>query len=393
MKTVVRDVMTSPVVWVKKDAPYKEIAARLRENRVSAFPVLDDEGKVIGVVSEADLLTKEALDGGYDGMPGMITGLLRRKEQEKARGTNAGDLMTYPALTIPPGAPVENAARLMYKSKVKSLPVVDSDGHLTGIISRADVLSAFGRSDPPQLFPHEGMTVTNTTGMKTTVKEIMTTQVVAVKLGASFKEMAAALRDNRISAFPVIDDDGRVIGVVSEADMLAKEVLNADHAGTITAMVHRREQDKADGLTARDLMTHPAVTVTPYDSVEQAARLMYTLLLKRLPVIDHGGVLVGIISRTDVLAVYDRPDDEIRQEIIGNVIVPGSLQDPDRFTVGVQAGVVTLAGRPESVVLGRDLVHKIRHVQGVVAVRDLLSYPEAYPTYPDMDPVVAGRRS
>ena len=80
-----------------------------------------------------------------------------------------------------------------------------------------------------------------------------------------------------------------------------------------------------------------------------------------------------------MLAVYDRPDDEIRQEIIGNVIVPGLLQDPDQLTVSVQAGVVTLTGSPESVVLGHDLVRKIRHVQGVVAVHGLLSYPAAYP--------------
>jgi CBS domain-containing protein len=147
MKTTVKDVMTSRVVWVTKDAPYKEMAARLRENRVSAFPVLDDEGRVIGVVSEADLLTKEALDGGYDGMPGMITGLLRRKEQGKARGITAADLMTHPAVTISADEAVENAARLMYKSKIKRLPVVDPDGRLTGIISRADVLSVFDRSD------------------------------------------------------------------------------------------------------------------------------------------------------------------------------------------------------------------------------------------------------
>jgi CBS domain-containing protein len=219
--------------------------------------------------------------------------------------------------------------------------------------------------------------------MKTSVKEIMTTQVVAVKLGASFKEMAARLRENRVSAFPVVDDDGKVIGVVSEADMMAKEVLNADHAGRIVAMLDRREQDKADGLTARDLMTHPAVTVTPDDSVEQAARLMYTLQVKRLPVIDHGGRLVGIISRADVLAVYERPESEIRQEIIDNVIAQEFLQDPDQFTVAVQAGVVTLEGSPDSVALGHDLVRKIRHVQGVVAVRDRLSYP-------DMFPIVAG---
>ena len=154
MKTTVKDVMTSRVVWVKQDAPYKEMAAALRENRVSGFPVLDDEGKVIGVVSGADLLTKEALDGGYDGMPGMITGLLRRKEQGKARGVTAADLMTHPAVTISPDADVENAARLMYKGKIKRLPVVDSDGRLTGIISRADVLSVVDRSD--QLLSPEG---------------------------------------------------------------------------------------------------------------------------------------------------------------------------------------------------------------------------------------------
>jgi len=379
MKTAVKNVMTSRVFWVTKDASYQEMAIRLREDRVSAFPVLDDEGKVIGVVSEADLLTKEALDGGFDGMPGMITGLLRRKEQGKARGITAADLMTHPAMTISPDAAVENAARLMYKNKISRLPVVDADGHLTGIISRADVLSVFDRSDHEIRSQITREPPERMTAMKTSVKEIMTTQVVAVKLGASFKEMAAALRGNRVSAFPVIDDDGKVIGVVSEADMLARKVLNADHAGTFTAVPHRREQDNADGLTARDLMTHPAITVTPDDSVEQAARLMYTLQVKRLPVIDHRGALVGIISRADVLAVYDRPDEEIREEIIGDVIVDGFGQDPEVFTVSVQAGVVTLEGSPQSVTLGHDLVRKVRHVQGVVAVRDRLSYPGTYP--------------
>jgi CBS domain-containing protein len=215
--------------------------------------------------------------------------------------------------------------------------------------------------------------------MKSSVRDIMTTKVVVVRRGASFKEMAARLRQDRVSAFPVVDDDGKVIGVVSEADMLAKEVLNGDHLGTLTAMLHLREQEKADGLTAGDLMTHPAVTVVPGDSVEHAARLMYTLQVKRLPVVDSAGQLVGIISRTDVLAVFDRPDEEIRQEITGNVIVQDFLADPSQFSVTVQAGVVTLEGSPETASLGHDLVRKIRRVQGVVAVRDRLSYPDAYP--------------
>jgi CBS domain-containing protein len=215
--------------------------------------------------------------------------------------------------------------------------------------------------------------------MKTAVRDIMSTQVVAVKRGATFKEMAARLRQDRVSAFPVVDDDGKVIGVVSEADMLAKEVLNGDHLGTLTAMLHRREREKADGLTADDLMTHPAVTVGPGDSVEHAARLMYTLQVKRLPVVNPDGRLVGIISRTDVLAVFDRPDEEIRQEIIGSVIAEDFLEDPSQFTVTVQAGVVTLEGSPDTATLGQDLARKIRYVQGVVAVRDRLTYPDAYP--------------
>ena len=147
MQPTVKDIMTTRVIWVKKDASFRDMAAALREHRVSAFPVLDDDGKVIGVVSEADLLTKEALGSEPQGMPGMITGLLRHKEHEKARGITAGDVMTSPAIVVTPDDTVERAARLMYTRKVKRLPVVDANGHLAGIVSRADVLSVFDRPD------------------------------------------------------------------------------------------------------------------------------------------------------------------------------------------------------------------------------------------------------
>jgi CBS domain-containing protein len=206
--------------------------------------------------------------------------------------------------------------------------------------------------------------------MKTSVQDAMTTQVVAVKVGASFKEMAARLRESRVSAFPVIDDGGKVIGVVSEADLLARKVLS-------TGMAHDGEE-KAEDLTAGDLMTHPAITVSPQDSVEVAARLMYTLQVKRLPVIDSSGRLAGIISRTDVLTVFDRSDEEIRKEVTDDVLWHEFGADPRQFAVTVQAGVVTLAGHAETTALGDVIVRKVRHVLGVVAVRDRLSYPEMY---------------
>jgi CBS domain-containing protein len=211
--------------------------------------------------------------------------------------------------------------------------------------------------------------------MKTSVQDAMTTSVVAVKLGASFEEMAARLRQSRVSAFPVIDDDGKVIGVVSEAGMLARQVLSTDHAGTGSGLLPYGEQEKTAGLTAGDLMTHPAVTVSPGDSIEVAARLMYTLQVKRLPVIDPSGRLAGIISQTDVLAVSGRSDEEIREEVSNDVIWQEFGAAPRQFAVTVRAGVVTLEGNAETTARGHVIVRKVRHVQGVVAVRDRLSYP------------------
>jgi CBS-domain-containing membrane protein len=211
--------------------------------------------------------------------------------------------------------------------------------------------------------------------MNATVNDVMTTTVVAVKRGASYKEIAALLRKYRVSAFPVLDDDQRVIGIVSEADLLAKEALNADRGGAITAMVHHKELQKADGVTAGDLMTSNVVTVKPDDTVEQAARLMYHLQVKRLPVVNAGGYLVGIVSRADLLTVFDRPDGEIRAEIVNDVILHEFLIDPALFAVTVADGVVTIQGTPETADLGRNLMNRIRHVTGVVAVRDELSWP------------------
>jgi len=213
--------------------------------------------------------------------------------------------------------------------------------------------------------------------MNATVKDVMTTQVVVVRSGATFKEMAAALRQYRVSAFPVIDEHEKVIGIVSEADLLAKEALT--NPGVLTGVLHHEDVSKAEVLTAGDLMTPRAVTVRPEDSVEHAAQLMYFLKVKRMPVVDADGGLVGLVSRADVLAVYDRPDDDIREEITGNVIVRGFGKDPRQFAVTVQAGVVTVQGSPETAALGHDIVRKIRHVPGLVAVHDQLGYPDTYP--------------
>ena len=221
--------------------------------------------------------------------------------------------------------------------------------------------------------------------MEPTVKDVMTTRVVSVTKQASFRTMAAALREHRVSAFPVVDDDGKVIGVVSEADMLAKEALKSEPEGMpgmITGILRRKEHEKARGTTAGDLMTSPAITVTPDDTLERAARLMYTRKVKRLPVVDANGHLVGIIGRTDLLTMFDRPDEDIRQEIQDQVIRHELRTDPATFTVEVKDGIVTLEGVAETTEFGHEIVELVQHVHGVVAVRDRLSYPHP-PEPPD----------
>jgi len=121
------------------------------------------------------------------------------------------------------------------------------------------------------------------------------------------------------------------------------------------------------------------VTAAPDDPVEQAARMMHFMRVKRLPVVNSGGQLVGIISRADVLAVFDRPDEDVRKDIVDGILLHEYLVDPRQFRVTVEAGVVTMEGTPETAAFGRALIRKARHVPGVVAVRDRLSYPDVYP--------------
>jgi CBS domain-containing protein len=216
----------------------------------------------------------------------------------------------------------------------------------------------------------------------------MAADVIAVRANASFKEIAARLRERHVSAFAVLDADDKVIGVVSEADLLPKEALEAGyegHRGPLADLRHRTEREKAAGLTAADLMSRPPVTVGPFDLVSHAAHLMYDRKITSLPVVNSGR-LTGMITRADVLRVFSRADADIRREILDKVIRAEFLTDPSSISVSVQDSVVTLKGRPENADIGRGIVNAVRHVEGVVAVHDQLAYLSA------SSPALGGRR-
>jgi CBS-domain-containing membrane protein len=215
--------------------------------------------------------------------------------------------------------------------------------------------------------------------MKTTVGDVMTTNVVAVREGTGYKEIVTLLREHRVSAFPVVDQEDRVVGVVSEADLLVKPAAPAFPQGQIRLAWRLEERSKATGVTAADLMSTPPITIGPAAAVREAARLMQSRQVKRLPVVGKDGRLVGIISRTDVLGVFERPDEQIRDEVIRSISAGELGLDSDLLDVAVKSGIVTISGPVDRRATALSLLGAARYVDGVVAVRDRLSYPAERP--------------
>ena len=209
--------------------------------------------------------------------------------------------------------------------------------------------------------------------MNTMVKDVMTADVVTVKNDTPYKEIATLFREHRVSAFPVVDDQDRVIGIVSEADLLSKEVLEDGTPAAFGGILRRKEQAKATGTVATDLMTRPVITIGPDEPVAHAARMMYARRLRRLPVVTGDGRLAGIVTRSDVLSVFSKPDEDIKREV--SAMLDRFPVDRRQFAIAVKNGIVTLEGNVELKETGTELADAIRHTEGVVAVRDRLTYP------------------
>jgi CBS domain-containing protein len=210
----------------------------------------------------------------------------------------------------------------------------------------------------------------------TAVGEIMTPGVVAAHETATFKEIVHALARNRISSVPVIDEDRKVLGVVSESDLLAHVVPHGPSPVAASRRIGaaRELRRKAQAETAAELMRSPAVTIHPDASVADAARLAAKARVRRLPVVDADGMLVGIVSRGDLLKTYLRSDEEIRAQIVEDVISQRMALDPSTMTVSVEEGIVTLSGQLERRLLVQQLTEEAHAVEGVVAVKNGLSY-------------------
>lgn len=208
------------------------------------------------------------------------------------------------------------------------------------------------------------------------VDDVMTTDVVTVSADTPYREIVDTLAGRRVSAAPVADEHHRVVGVVSEADLLHKiEYVGETHERRVFAGKRRREaQAKAQGAVARDLMSAPAVTIAPDASLTAAAKLMDDERVKRLPVTDQQGRLRGIVSRGDLLRVFLRPDAEIARDVQDEVLRRTLWVEPRTVEVQVRDGVVTLTGRTDRRSTAELAVALTRTVPGVVDVTDRLDF-------------------
>jgi CBS domain-containing protein len=207
------------------------------------------------------------------------------------------------------------------------------------------------------------------------VQDVMTTDVVSVRKSTSYKELAKLLTTRRVSALPVVDDRGHVLGVVSEADLLLKrEQPGRPLVQMLSAPRRRRERAKAQATVAAELMSRPAITIDPQATLAAAARRLHASGVKRLPVVDAAGRLVGIVSRPDLLKGFLRSDEELHGVIVEDVIFGDLLMAPDRFDVHVRDGVVVLQGRCERRSLIPTVVRAVAAVEGVVQVENRLGY-------------------
>ncbi|ARH89246.1 CBS domain-containing protein [Streptomyces sp. MOE7] len=204
-----------------------------------------------------------------------------------------------------------------------------------------------------------------------TIGELMTRKVVSVQLDTPFKDIAQILADHAVSAVPVLDSLGRPAGVVSEADLLRKAADRSDLSGR-TPLPHLEawERARAEGRTAGELMSAPAVCAHPEWTVVEAARLMEVQHVKRLPVVDETDTMLGIVSRADLLRVFLRQDKAIQEEISREVIGRTARLGASAVTADVIQGQVTLHGSVDNPLLIPVLLRMCAGVDGVVAVSE-----------------------
>lgn len=303
----VSEVMHREVATLHPDSPITAVVELLLDKDFTAVPVVDDQDKVVGMVSDNDLLTR-------GGMKVTIS-LKRATDLNYVRGLHdslenphhkVSEVMTRQVVTITPDTILARAARLMVEKHLKRLPVVDSDGKLVGILGRLDILNTIAAVHLPQWHPEA-----HPVGEQATVAEVMTREVPTVHDSAIVEEIFELLVSSSHKRVVVVDDKRQVVGIIADSDLISRvsreswpgimEVLISKvPIGTVSSEARRHIQ-KLRARSAKEFMTREVITVRDKMPVASALALSAEKRVKRLPVVNAEGELVGIVGRTEMM--------------------------------------------------------------------------------------------
>jgi CBS domain-containing protein len=301
----VRDIMSREVQTVQANTPLLEVIELLLDKGYRALPVVDEAGRVVGIVTEGDLLRKVNLLAASAQQQltraEMAAELrhLRRIDQTAAR------VMVPDPITVTGDVTLAQAIKLMVEHTIKRLPVVDDEHKLQGIVTRVDVLRAFSRPPVAELARRAPPS-----GHHSQVGEIMITDVPTVPVNGSLAEIVSLLVTNALRRVVIVDDRRRVVGIVTDGDLI-KRATSTERSGIIQALSRRMAPEQTDKLllsqrAAAEVMTRPVITVTPETPLSEALQLLLQHQIKRLPVVDAAERLVGLVGRGGILREIGR---------------------------------------------------------------------------------------
>jgi CBS domain-containing protein len=314
----VADVMTRDVAQVQPDTPVSNIVTLLIDRALRALPVIDADRHVVGIITDGDLITRGPADLSVDLQRALP---LTERAAQVATLTDephrAADLMTPNPVTLRANTTLAQAAAVMADRHLKRLPVVDDQGQLVGMVSRSDLLKTVAEglrqrpAEPLQL----------PVGAPATVGEMMLREVPTVHRDTPLAETLDRLLETDKRRVVVVDDDNRVVGIITDGDVVERAARRARPGGLRAVLDWLGGGARPAGLevaargrTAADVMTSPVVTITADTPIAEAIRLMMAHRIKRLPVVDANGRLVGLVGRAGVLAALSHQQDREADE-------------------------------------------------------------------------------
>jgi len=306
----VADVMTRQVVSVRPDTPVAEIVALLIDRALRSAPVVDAENRVIGIITDGDLLTRGATE-----LPLALQRELSLAERAATIETlaahphTAADLMTPNPVTLPETTPLAEAAAVMADRGLKRIPVVDAQQRLVGMVSRSDLLATVAEG----LRQRPATPIRQPDGAPKTVGAIMITDIPTVQPDTPLAETLDRLLETDKRRVIVVDGERRVVGIITDGDVMRRAAKRV-RPGALRALAAwfgggarpSGLEVAAEGRTAADVMTSPVVTLPTNAPIADAVRLMMAHKIKRIPIIDADGRLVGMVGRAGVLAALSR---------------------------------------------------------------------------------------